>query len=349
LDAGRANQLILFPVLSSFAVFNAFGQLGLDEGNLRTMSTGALLIAQGLFMTHMTNREDEIYDSRTFEWPNDDDFFAFMDRMGMTATLYTLVGGAMAFAQFNESVAFLVATVYLVSVGIQGFSETGSVKWRRSIGGYGSILTAIMFTSTVDANIYRGLSVMMTGVIALGFTFLYMQRTGGGGTQITGGSVDGASMAAPLTQAHATASAAAAVSTGAMASSEGEASDDEPAPVKAGHEAAAMEEVIAEEADDDAHEAAVEPTGASPMSLHERKKQTLEQTKRGTWREPAHSSAVRAPTKQVLMTEHGLGIELPEGTLENILRALESTPHAGYTPVLSFGSSGQIMLNFEEM
>ena len=49
------------------------------------------------------------------------------------------------------------------------------------------------------------------------------------------------------------------------------------------------------------------------------------------------------------MTEHGLGVELPEGTLENILLALKSTPHAGYTPVLSFGSGGQIMLNFEEL
>jgi hypothetical protein len=350
LDAGRANQLILFPVLSSFAVFNAFGQLGLDEGNLRTMSTGALLIAQGLFMTLMTNREDEIYDNRTFEWPNDDDFFAFMDRMGMTATLYTLVGGAMAFAQFNESVAFLVATVYLVSVGIQGFSETGSVKWRRSIGGYGSILTAIMFTSTVDANIYRGLSVMMTGVIALGFTFLYMQRTGGGGTQITGGSVDGASMAAPLTQAHATASAAAAVSTGAMASSGGEASDDEPVPVKASQGAAAEDfDVLPDEDHDHGEDAEAEATSAGAPSLHERKKQKLAQAKQGTWREPATPVAVPAPTKQVLMTEHGLGIELPEGTLENILLALKSTPHAGYTPVLSFGSGGQIMLNFEEM
>jgi len=269
--------------------------------------------------------------------------------MGMTATLYTLVGGAMAFVQFNESVAFLVATVYLVSVGIQGFSETGSVKWRRSIGGYGSILTAIMFTSTVDANIYRGLSVMMTGVIALGFTFLYMQRTGGGGSQITGEPNPSEWTGAAPVQAHATSTEAAAMSTKAMASSGAESSDDEPALVKAGHEAAAMEEEIAEKADDDAHQATVEPTEASPRSLHERIKQNLEQTKRGTWSQPAPSSTVRAPTKQVLMTEHGLGIELPEGTLENILRALESTPHAGYTPVLSFGSGGEIMLNFEEI
>ena len=350
LDAGRANQLILFPVLSSFAVFNALGQLGMDEGNLRTMSTGALLIAQGLFMTFMTNREDEIYDSKTFDWPNDDDFFAFMDRMGMTATLYTLVGGAMAFAEFNASVAFLVATVYLVSVGIQGFSETGSVKWRRSIGGYGSILTAIMFGTTVENTTYRGLAVMMTGVIALGFTFLYMQRTGGGGTQITDGPVDGASMGVPLAQAHATATTTGAMPTTASASSANEPARDEPADVKAGQRAAAEDfEVLPDEDDDQVEETEVEATAADAPSLHERKKQKLAQAKQGTWREPAAPVAVPAPTKQVLMTEHGLGVELPEGTLENILLALKNTPHAGYTPVLSFGSGGQIMLNFEEM
>ena len=348
LDAGRANQLILFPVLSSFAVFNALGQLGLDEGNMRTLSTGGLLIAQGVFMTFMTNREDEIYDSKTFDWPNDDDFFAFMDRMGMTATLYTLVGGAMAFAEFNESVAFLVATVYLVSVGIQGFTETGSVKWRRAIGGYGSILTAIMFTSTIENTTYRGLAVMMTGVIALGFTFLYMQRTGGGGTQITGGPADGASMGVPLAQAHTTAKVAAATST--AASSAIESTRDEPAPVKAVQGAAAEDfEVLPDEDHDHGDDTQAEATGAGAPSLHERKKQKLAQAKQGTWREPAPPVAVPAPTKQVLMTEHGLGVELPEGTLENILLALKSTPHAGYTPVLSFGSGGQIMLNFEEM
>jgi len=350
LDAGRANQLILFPVLSSFAVFNALGQVGLDESNMHTMSTGALLIAQGIFMTFMTNREDEIYDSKTFDWPNDDDFFAFMDRMGMTATLYTLVGGAMAFAEFNESIAFLVATVYLVSVGIQGFSETGSVRWRRSIGGYGSILTAIMFVQTVNNRTYKGLAIMMTGVIALGFTFLYMQRTGGGGTQITGGPTHDASVGTPRMQAHTPSTAVAATSTTTTTSSAVEPSLDEPAPVKAGQGAAAEDfEVLPDEDHDDEEEADEEAKDNGALSLHERKKQKLAQAKQGTWREPAAPAAVRAPTKQVLMTEHGLGVELPEGTLENILQALKSTPHDGYTPVLSFGSGGQIMLNFEEM
>ena len=49
----------------------------------------------------------------------------------------------------------------------------------------------------------------------------------------------------------------------------------------------------------------------------------------------------------LLPTSEVFALRLPKEAVNNILASLESTPHDGYTPVVAFGQTGQIMLTFE--
>ena len=324
MDSGNANQLILFPILSSFAAYNLLAQTDVGGEQMRTMTTGGLLIAQGVFMSFITNREDSIYDSERFDWPDDDEFFGFMDRLGLTGTLYTLIGAVMAMNKYDTSYSYLIATLYLIVIGVQGFSEQTQSKWRRAVGGYGSMLTAMLFASTLEQAIYQGIAIIFVGMIALGFTFLYTQRTGVGSAQVVG---DGAQ---PTSSRQEVADSKAVIEEGEI-----------PEPVKAtglGAKATQLAEHESKGHDAGASSAKQSSTAAS-SSLPAAKPRPTPRAKP----KPAPDAK-----KQVLMTESGLGVELPSGTLDNILRAIEATPHDGYMPVLSFASNGQIMLNFEQ-
>ena len=49
----------------------------------------------------------------------------------------------------------------------------------------------------------------------------------------------------------------------------------------------------------------------------------------------------------LLDTGEGFALRLPRDAVDNILASLDSTPHEGYVPVVAFGPNGQIMLTFE--
>ena len=122
-------------------------------------------------------RKTAIYDYESFEWDNDEAFFAYMDRLGMSGVLYSIIGLFIMFDSLNlESMAYLLTTVYLVILGIQGFSEEADARWRRGVGGYGAILTAFLFANSLDSDLFSAIATVMSGMVALGFGFLFMQR-----------------------------------------------------------------------------------------------------------------------------------------------------------------------------
>lgn len=332
-DSGKANQLILLPILSSFALYNALSQATIGDEELRTIATGGLLISQGVFMSIVTRKEDDIYDSKRFEWDSDDEFFSFMDRLGLTGTLYTLIGATMAMNGFNESYSYLIATLYLIVIGVQGFSEQTASKWRRTVGGYGSILMALLFASTLKQAIYQGLAIIFVGMIALGFTFLYTQRTGMGATQVIGEAGLSSSPSAVHQPLVSTAS-------DVMKEETTEVPEELPEPVKAGN---IQKKSLLDKADS----LAASSHTANELENTVQPKQPSTPSRAGP-QKPVEPTPPLQNDKHVLMTETGLGVELPSGTLENILRAIEATPHDGYMPVLSFAANGQIMLNFEQ-
>jgi len=97
--------------------------------------------------------------------------------LGIAGVLFSLSGIFFIFADFDQStVGWLLATVVLIAVGIQGYSPENDARWRRIIGGYGSIFAFIGFSSGIDSNTMQSLSWIGVGLIALGWGFLMMQR-----------------------------------------------------------------------------------------------------------------------------------------------------------------------------
>ena len=55
---------------------------------------------------------------------------------------------------------------------------------------------------------------------------------------------------------------------------------------------------------------------------------------------------VLLPMPETIETSHEFEIRLPPGKLEAVLKSIDSTPHDGYKPVISFNSSGQIVIDW---
>ena len=148
LKDGRPNSIIALPILLTFSVVNLLVQAEIGTDDQRQTITGLTLAVQGIILTMLSARDDLVYDYENLSWDDDEAFFAFMDRLGVSGALYTIIGLFVTFDSVNlDSIAYLLTTVYLVVIGIQGFSDEADARWRRGVGGYGSILTAFLFAN----------------------------------------------------------------------------------------------------------------------------------------------------------------------------------------------------------
>ena len=77
-----------------------------------------------------------------------------------------------------ESLTWGIISIYLATVAIQGFQEETDSGWRRSIGGFGSILSLFILSGTIDNSLYQSLTWLALGIVAFGFGMMYMQRFG---------------------------------------------------------------------------------------------------------------------------------------------------------------------------
>lgn len=232
-----------------------------------------------------------------------------------------IIGLFVTFDSVNlDSIAYLLTTVYLIVIGIQGFSDEADARWRRGVGGYGSILTAFLFANSLESDIYNAIGIVMTGMVALGFGFLFMQRMNEEDGIYEVGAPDGG---VPTEDAGFQ-------ETPAMLDleivDEEEALDDMELKPALPNEEEEFEDLELELAELDEEENLETP--AEPVAVAEK----VEKNK---------------PHSGLLDTGEGFALRLPREAVENILTSLESTPHEGYVPVVAFGPTGQIMLTFE--
>ena len=314
---GQTTSLLLFPPLLSFAAVNIMIQGNVGDSELHATMGGAILAFQGIMFTLLSNKDDLVYDWENVEWESNDSFFQFMDRLGIAGVAYSVVGLFLAFDAIDlDSFAYIAITVYLVILGIQGFSEENDARWRRGIGGYGSVLTSFLFTTTIENDLFGAIGVVLMGILALGFGFLFMQRTNTEGIYDQAMLPDEAPAPAPTVEQGGT-----------------------PA-VKAVEEEKKAEEVVAEveqtKEEDEVSADPIEEVAEVPDSVVQTPPAESEPEPEP---EPAHSG--------LLMTKEGFAVRLPADSVNNIIKSLEKTPHDGFLPVVAFSPSGQIVLNFE--
>ncbi len=343
LKDGRPNSIIALPILLTFSVVNLLVQAEVGTDDQRQTITGMTLAVQGLLLSLLSARDDMVYDYKALKWDSDESFFAFMDRLGVSGALYTIIGLFVAFDSVNlESIAYLLTTVYLVVIGIQGFSDEADARWRRGVGGYGSILTAFLFANSLESDIYNAIGIVLTGMVALGFSFLFMQRMN---------EEDGIYEMAEYEDPGSTDDGPKNIP--AMVDLDAGVDDEEDDELEAELAALDLEEEeddadlevldeAVEEEDDleidlvDDAEDEEEETASEPVV-----DQKVEETK------PVQAPKPKKAHSGLLDTGEGFALRLPKDAVQNILSSLEQTPHEGYVPVVAFGPNGQIMLTFE--
>ena len=177
MNKGYFNALLFVPAIHAVALANLIDQTGIAI-NIG-IPIGLFLAIEGLVISWFALQNDRVYDFEFFEWENDDSFLDFIDRLGMVGVLSAIVGVFFVLGGGVEEweIAWVLTTVILIAVGIQGYSPEYEARWRRIFGGYGSILSFSIFAVLRDQNeTLQALYFVGVGLIALGWGFLTMQK-----------------------------------------------------------------------------------------------------------------------------------------------------------------------------
>ena len=304
---GYSNALLLAPVVHALALANLLYQLNvgvIPEGSL----IGIFLITEGLFISWLSLQNDRVYDSKFFEWGSDDEFLDFIDRLGLAGVFTTLAGILILFSDIGQtSIGWLLTTVVLIAIGIQGYAPEHEARWRRILGGYGSIFSFIAFSSEIESDTMQSLSWIGVGLIALGWGFMMMQRLDDD---------EGVFEEAIMEQDN----------TAVFAALEPKVTIPEPV-----FEADEEEEVTAEEDEEE----------IKSESVVEKKVEESPQPRQRMAYQPQQMSV-----KANIDTSHGFEIRLPPGKLEAIIKSINSTPHDGYKPVIGLHENGKIVIDW---
>ena len=356
LRGGRANSIIALPILLTFSVVNLMAQSEIGSDEQRQSVTGLTLAVQGILLTLLSAKDDLVYDYETVNWESDDAFFAFMDRLGISGVLYSIIGLFIMFDSLNlESMAYLLTTVYLVLLGIQGFSDEAEARWRRGIGGYGSILTSYLFSQSLETELYSNIGGLLTALVALGFAFMFMQRM----NEDDGIYEEVQSDLPPAPTLRERPPQPKAADPPMQADVEDDTvhlDEEDDADLEA--EVLEMLEDLEEEDDETIELPDEEPEEAPAEEQVEEipdpepvkapaKKSTKAPAKKST-KAPSKKPASAAPGHDGLLdTGEGFALRLPKDAVDNIIASLDQTPHEGFVPVVAFGPNGQIVLTFE--
>ena len=177
---GQKDLLLLIPALHAFALWNLIEQMNdVRWETLQNIVVGLVLISEGALMTYISSKSEIAWNWNNFEFEDEKSYFDWLDRVGMMAILYIIVGIIWIMETANmDSLMWGIISIYLGTVAIQGFQEETDSGWRRSIGGFGSILCLFILSFTIEDTLYRSLTWLGLGIVAFGFGMMYMQRFG---------------------------------------------------------------------------------------------------------------------------------------------------------------------------
>ena len=305
---GYSNAIFFVPAIHALALANLIIQLDIDSIDIG-IPIGIFLMLEGLGISWLSLQNDKMYELEFFEWENDDVFLDFLDRLGMAGVLSALAGVFFVFGEIDQwSFAWLLTTVILITVGIQGYAPDYEARWRRIFGGYGSILSFVAFSMEVESTTMQALSFVGVGLIALGWGFLTMQRLDDDEGIYEVDENQQQSIPAILQQ-------------DSLLDRVQEKSLHIPEPVKKG--------------DQDLPEVVEERIEEVPEVVEQRAEHI-----------PQVVEQVQLPMPETIETTQGFEVRLPPGKLKAILKSIDSTPHEGYKPVVGFTPNGQIIIDW---
>ena len=318
---GDKVSILFLPLIDGLTAANLITQFEVGGDELQNFLIGGIFFLEGAVMIYLSSKTDRIYDSKIFEWKDDDEFFNFVEYMGFSGVVAALTGVIYAFGEDQTNLAFFLTATILTALAITGFDQTQSeVRWRRGLGVFGSVLTLFILFVRLDDNsddvLFKYLTLVVIGLLSLGYGFLYMQRRSTYDIRdVTIPQVFDTKIPIPTAQP---------VEVVAI-------EEDEP-------EAVEEEDVDVEVADvEDELEDAIDELLMLEDDL-ESELDTLD-------------SPVQEVVSNIgyIKTEEGFDVRLPKESIEMITRTIEMTPHEGFKPVVRVNMLGQIVLDFEPL
>ena len=308
---GYSNALFFVPAIHAVALANLIIQLEIDTLDMG-IPIGIFLVLEGLVISWFSLQNDKMYELEFFEWEDDNQFLDFLDRLGMAGVLSALAGIFFVFGEIDQwSLAWILTTVILIAVGIQGYAPEYEARWRRIFGGYGSILSFVAFSMEVESDTMQALSFVGVGLIALGWGFLTMQRLEDDDVVYEMEQLPAQSLAPNVQQASL---------------------------LEKGQKNIKVQSEVVEVVE--------ELTEETPEVVEEEFQGIPEPVTKQTEKQPELVEEVLVQIPDTVETSKGFEIRLPPGKLEAILKSIDTTPHDGYKPVIGFNLNGQIVIDW---
>ena len=282
-------------------------------------------------MIYLSSKTDRIYDSKIFTWEDDDEFFRFIEYMGFSGVVAALTGVIYAFGEDQTRLAFFLTATILTALAITGFDKTqAEVRWRRGLGVFGSVFTLFILFLTLDSDgedvLFKGLTLVSIGLLALGYGFLYMQRRS---------MFDVQDVVIPQVFGNTVV-------------------PQQPIPEADVDEEDDNEEDVDEENDDiQEHEIKIEASSIDDESRSNAEELELLELGKALEEELEELGKPIGGTMTdnigYIETMEGFDVRLPKESIEMITRTIEMTPHEGFKPVVRVNMLGQIVLDFEPL
>ena len=282
---------------------------------MQSYLVGGIFFVEGAVMIYLSSKTDNIYDSKIFEWKSDNEFFNFIEHMGFSGVVAALTGVIYAFGEDQTNLAFFLTATILTALAITGFDKSqAEVRWRRGLGVFGSVLTLFILFLRFDEDsgdvLFKYLTLVMIGLLALGYGFLYMQRRS---------SYDIQDVVIPQ-----------------VFDSVVPKSKAKPVEVE-------QDDEIEYEVEEDIEEENVDILEESEiLELGEALEDELDEIIKPIGNATTENIGY-------IETMEGFDVRLPKESIEQITRTIAMTPHEGFKPVVRVNMLGQIVLDFEPL
>ena len=327
IQKGDKVSILFLPLIDGLTAANLIHQFEVGTESMQSYLIGGIFFLEGAVMIYLSSKTDRIYDSKIFNWKDDDQFFSFIEYMGFSGVVSALTGIIYAFGEDQTNLAFFLTATILTALAITGFDETqAEVRWRRGLGVFGSVVSLFMLflrLSEGDDILFTNLTLVIIGLLALGYGFLYMQRRS---------MFDVQDVVIP------------------------QIFGDNPVPQEQTiPEIEVDEDDDTEEENDDIQEHETKTESSSVDDMGSTNAEEMELLELGEALEEELDDIIKpignATTNNIgyIETMEGFDVRLPKESIEQITRTIAMTPYEGFKPVVRVNMLGQIVLDFEPL
>ena len=329
IQKGDKVSILFLPLIDGLTAANLIHQFDVGSESMQSYLIGGIFFLEGAVMIYLSSKTDRIYDSKVFSWNDDDEFFNFIEYMGFSGVVSALTGIIYAFGEDQTNLAFFLTATILSALAITGFDETqAEVRWRRGLGVFGSVFSLfILFLRLSEGGdiLFTNLTLVIIGLLALGYGFLYMQRRS---------MFDVQDVVIPQVFGNTVV-----------------------------HQQPISEVDVVEEDDvegdveeeDDIQEQEIKTETSCVADEGSTNAEEMEQLELGKGLEEELDDSIKpigdAKSNNIgyIKTMEGFDVRLPKESIEQITRTIAMTPHEGFKPVVRVNMLGQIVLDFEPL